>query len=149
MIPILIRDYFGPWHPSVTQHLYNCKVLLAAVTPLLQEAQKAGVEFKVNPNTSTLVSGEKYGGYRPAACTIGAPTSAHKTGEAVDVYDVGDALDRWLDKFEGSDGQNSMLEKHGLYREHPEDTDMKPGQVAGWCHLSTRAPKSGRRTFKP
>ena len=58
---------------------------------------------------------------------------------SIDCYDFdncpkSDTLDALI-----TDG---MLEFHGLYREHPDDT-------VNWCHLTDRAPKSGRRTFKP
>jgi hypothetical protein len=134
VIPVTIREYFGPHKCTESRHLFNAKALLAAVTPLLERARSDGVVFKMNPATGTLVSGTTFGGYRPQSCPIGAPQSAHKTGEAVDIYDPAGELDTWLD--------DEKLEKYGLYREHPEDT-------AGWCHLTTRSPKSGRRTFKP
>jgi len=52
----------------------------------------------------------------------------------VDVADGNGKLDETI--------TDALLEAHGLYREHPEATP-------GWCHLTTRAPKSGRRTFYP
>ena len=68
--------------------------------------------------------------------------SSHKEARAVDVYDPSDRLDEWLDTFEHGDGDNTRLEQHGLYREAPASTPT-------WCHLTTRAPHSGRRTFAP
>lgn len=134
MISITVRDYFGPHKPSAARHVPNARHLLAAVTALVEEARAAGITFTLNPATATLVSGQTWGGYRTQECPIGAPLSAHKTGEAVDVHDPLNALDNWL--------TDAKLEKHGLYREHPEAT-------LGWCHLTTRAPGSGRRTFRP
>jgi hypothetical protein len=102
--------------------------------------------YPVNPYTGTEISGsingDGDGGFRTPGSRAGAPNSAHKTAQAVDDYDPGDEFDRWLDQFEGPDGTNSKLEQYGLYREAPEDTP-------NWCHLTTRAPPSGRRTFKP
>ena len=131
---ITIREYFGPHKPDAARHVAQARELLAAVTPLLEAARGNGVELPVNPKTGTLVSGEMWGGYRTQACTIGALASAHKTGEAVDVYDPVGALDTWI--------TDERLERYELYREHPEAT-------LGWSHLSTRAPKSGSRTFRP
>lgn len=134
MISVSVEDYFRRHKPSAARHVPNARLLLAAVTPLVEAARAAGVDIKMNPATGTLVSGQTWGGYRTQACPIGAPASAHKTGEAVDIYDPVNMLDSWLD--------DAKLEKYGLYREHPDATP-------GWCHLTTRAPKSGRRTFVP
>lgn len=64
----------------------------------------------------------------------GAPQSAHMTGEAVDMADNDGLLDAWLD--------DEKLAKYELYREHPDSTPS-------WCHLQTRPPHSGHRTFIP
>jgi hypothetical protein len=133
MVQISIRDYFGPHKVTTAAYVQNAKALLAHVNALLA-TRPPGVGLRINPKTGTLVSGEKFGGWRPADCPIGAANSAHKAAEAVDLYDPDAALDAWI--------TDEILERHALYREHPEDTP-------GWCHLSTRAPKSGRRTFKP
>jgi hypothetical protein len=77
---------------------------------------------------------ETYGGFRPQDCPQGSPNSSHKVGRGVDIYDPLNALDNWL--------TDALLEKYGLYRESPLATK-------GWCHLSDRAPGSGRRTFSP
>lgn len=134
MTPITTDDYFGKWKPTRARDVQNAKALLATITPLLEAAAKAGVVFTINPNTATLVSGEQYGGYRPPFCPIGAPESAHKTGEAIDIYDPLNALDTWLN--------DKVLEKYNLYREHPSATTH-------WCHLTTRRPGSGNRSFHP
>ena len=44
------------------------------------------------------------------------------------------ALDNWI--------TDAILERHGLYREAPLATQR-------WCHLTDRAPGSGRRSFSP
>lgn len=137
MSHIDIDDYFGPWIDSqdVTEEVMaNAIELLDKVNPLLSLAATVGVKIKTNPKTGTLVSGTKYGGFRPQSCKEGAKNSAHKTGEAIDVYDPSGMLDHWID--------DHLLETFGLYREHPDATN-------GWCHLSKRAPKSGKRTFYP
>jgi hypothetical protein len=53
---------------------------------------------------------------------------------AVDIYDPQNKLDDYL--------TDEILTKFDLYREAPEST-------LGWCHLGTRMPGSGHRTFKP
>ena len=131
------EDYFKAYagHPEITDTIrINAAGLLTAVNALLEECIANGWIPRVNPATGTLISGQQNGGFRPQACPVGAPTSSHKTGEGVDIADVGDRLDSMID--------DEMLERHGLYRESPEDTQ-------NWVHLSTRAPRSGRRTFKP
>lgn len=134
---ISVADFFGPHAgcaDATEEREQNAEVLLEKVNPLLEEAEQHGVELEMNPATGTLVSGKTFGGFRPQDCPQGAPHSSHKEGMAVDVYDPEGALDRWI--------TDLLLEKHGLYREHPADT-------SGWTHLTTRAPGSGKRTFHP
>jgi hypothetical protein len=134
---ISLDDYVGPhadspdWTPERKAAAFT---MLEKSNALLADAEAHGVELEDNPKTGSLVSGEKYGGFRPQDCPQGAPHSAHKEGRGVDVYDPTGALDRWI--------SDLILEKYGLYREHPADT-------GGWCHLTDRAPPSGRRTFHP
>lgn len=136
-VTVTVADYFKAYtgHPEITPAIEaNADKLLDAVNALLEECIANGWIPRVNPATGTLISGSQNGGFRPQACPIGAPTSSHKTGEGVDIADVGDKLDSMVD--------DAMLERNGLYREHPDDTP-------NWCHLTTRAPRSQRRTFKP
>lgn len=117
----------------------NAKVLLSLVNPLLNEAAAKGVyTFDINPNTLTQISGSKGGagdgGFRASNSTTGAAKSQHKQANAVDVYDPGNKLDKWL--------TDEILTKFGLYREAAAATPT-------WCHLQRIAPGSGRRTFNP
>lgn len=140
---ITVEDYFRgyavsgrDWHANeiTDQHRQSAAALLERVNQLLSYAAAADVQMPTNPKTGSCVSGEHDGGWRPRDCPIGAPNSAHKTGEAVDVYDPHGDLDDWL--------TDLSLQKFGLYREHPAST-------RGWCHLTTRAPRSRSRTFYP
>ena len=134
---ITIANYAGKWlaHPDFTKpRENNAAALLRQVNLLLNAAERAGVELKKNPATGSQVSGQQYGGFRPQSCPEGAPMSAHKQAQAVDIYDPQGKLDAWI-----NDG---ILTQYQLYREHPDATP-------GWCHLSTRPPRSGRRTFYP
>jgi len=131
---ISIRDYFGRFATEGEWCVGAAQAMLDKVNALLLEAEAHGVELPTNPKTGSLVSGEQYGGFRPQSCPQGAPRSSHKEGRAVDVYDPHGALDRWL--------TDARLESHGLYREAPSATQ-------GWCHLTDKAPGSGRRTFLP
>lgn len=134
---ITIEQYAGKWidHKDFNQDRKdNAGVLIKQVNLLLAAAERAGVELKDNPATGSLVSGQQYGGFRPQSCPEGAPGSAHKTGEAVDIHDPQGKLDEWI-----NDG---ILTQYQLFREAPTHTK-------NWCHLSTRPPKSGRRTFVP
>lgn len=146
---ITVQQYFGSkfGHPDVTQLRFeNALSLLMRVGELLSEARADGVNVDlIDPDTGTEISGSKGGsgdgGFRLQDSKTGAPGSAHKNGEAVDKYDPDNALDTWLDKFDTGTAGNTKLEYHGLFREHGDDTP-------GWCHIQTRAPKSGKRTFR-
>lgn len=147
---ISLSDYFEKPHtPAQSVAAGN---LLNRVNALGNEAAALGVfAWRVDEDTHTMISGRNGGdgdgGFRTPASPTGGPDSSHRIlkpdeGAGVDPFDPGDRLDKWLDGFEDGRGGNSILEKHGLYREHPDDTP-------GWCHLTTRAPHSGKRTFKP
>lgn len=130
-------DYFKAYdgHKDITPAIEeNAEKLLDRVNRLLDECEGMGWKPRINPATGTMISGQKNGGWRPPEVPIGSPNSAHKQGRAVDVADADGSLDNLI-----SDG---MLVRHGLYRESPEETK-------GWCHLTDRAPGSGRRTFMP
>jgi hypothetical protein len=136
---ITLEQYFGPWADSddaTDERRANAAALLAAAGQLEITARNDGVPFPTNPATNSGVSGQRYGGFRPQACVIGAASSAHKQGLAVDLFDPSGAIDEWclanLDK----------LEDCGIYIEAPDSTK-------GWSHWSTRAPRSGNRVFIP
>lgn len=142
---ISYEDYVGAWASAVTVEIEAAiRVLLPKVNALLQNALDNGVPLNLNPETGNYVAGNKngYGGLRPRKCPQGAPTSSHKDGRGVDVFDLGDALDKWLSKFELGFGQNTKLREFGLCREAPTATES-------WLHLSDRLPPSGRDTFNP
>lgn len=151
---ISLDQYFtnpttGEVKPHTDEHEENARDLLERREALRAEYYEAcGVGSPdVDRDTGSEISGSKGGsgdgGFRLSTSTTGAAGSPHKDALAVDDSDQDDAFDKWLDKFESPDGRkNSMLEKHGLYREHPSKTPT-------WCHLTTRAPKSGKRTFFP
>lgn len=130
---ITIAEYFGIWRHD-SEHTKAAYELIKRVNALLEDAEENGVKCPINPVTKSQISGERFGGFRPQDCPIGAQKSAHKTGEAVDIYDPNNEIDNWI--------TDKILEKHDLYRESPQDT-------LTWLHLSTRPPKSGKRTFKP
>lgn len=134
---ITIKQYFSAdlQGEATQQHRENAEELLGRVNTLLQDAAERGnVVVPVNPNTDSQISGAGHGGWRKLHSPVGAPGSAHKDGRAVDVYDPDGDLDEWI--------TDQVLSMHGLYREHPSST-------RGWCHLTTRQPKSGRRSFYP
>lgn len=138
MSELTVIQYFGPWvkHPDATDSRKDsgCN-LVAAVNPLLARYEsETGNHIKVNPATGSIVSGQTFGGFRPQSCPQGAPHSSHKQGQGVDIYDPDNAFDKWI--------TDEILEEFNLYREHPDSTDT-------WCHLTTRAPGSGHRTFWP
>lgn len=143
---ITIEQYFAG-KPHTDEHETLAHDLLARVDRLESDAEARRVFARQTcPNTGTEISGSKGGsgdgGFRLETATTGAGKSSHKEAKAVDIYDPRDELDRWLDEFDDDSGGNAKLEEYGLYREAPAATPR-------WCHLTTRAPHSGRRTFQP
>jgi len=139
------EDYFTK--PRPREHETNAADLIRRRNALRAEWMVAsGKDCPVDQDTGSEISGVERGdgdgGYRTPSSRTGAAVSSHRHGQGIDDYDPGDELDAWLDTFEDGNGGNSMLEKHQLYREHPSATK-------GWCHLTTRAPGSGKRTFFP
>jgi len=136
---ITLDQYAGVWKHHVDWNgacQHAAELLLDRVNRLLTQYESEKRPLDVNKKTNTNISGEVYGGFRPLDCQIGAKQSSHKLGMAVDVYDPYNTIDIWID------ANPSVLEKYDLYREHPVSTMT-------WCHLSTKAPKSGKRTFIP
>lgn len=137
-------QYFGKPHSA--QHFADAVDLLQRVNRLGDEAQRVGAfVWVVDPDTGSQISGraggDGDGGFRTPSSTTGDSGSGHRVAKSVDLYDPGNRLDAWLDGFEDGHGGNSMLEKHGLYREDPAATNE-------WCHLTIRPPHSGKRTFQ-
>lgn len=133
---ITLDDYFGVWHVSDEELQANARDMLESVNDLMRLALADGVEFKINPRTHSCISGSTLGGYRPATCAVGAPSSAHRQALAVDIYDPDNTIDDWCIANRGK------LEACGIYLEHPDAT-------LGWSHWTIRAPKSGNRVFYP
>jgi len=142
---ITVFQYFAKPHTEAQKD--SAVDLLSRVEALRQEFYKdteRGPE--IDPDTRNEISGTRGGdgdgGFRTPRSTTGAPNSSHRQAAGVDCYDPEDHFDSWLDRFERDDGGNTMLQKHGLYREHPSAT-------SSWVHLTTRPPGSGKRTFNP
>lgn len=134
---ITLEQYFQA-KPHAPEHDAAAFELLEKVNALIDWARLGGFKNPVCPNTGTQISGSKDGqgdgGFRLPDATAGAHGSSHKEGKGVDVYDPGNVLDHMI--------TDEDLIHFELYREHPDDT-------LGWCHLTTRAPGSGKRTFYP
>jgi hypothetical protein len=134
---ITLEDYVGPHAGSqdwTQARIDNAVDLLAHVNALKENLEAKDVNFRTNPATGSCVSGKTFGGFRPKSCPQGAPNSSHKEGMGVDLYDPLNEIDGAID--------NDLLADFGLYREAPTSTNQ-------WCHLTTRAPHSGNRTFQP
>jgi hypothetical protein len=143
---ITTPQYFGA-KPHTAEQTEVARDLLDRVDALRSEfALVTGVKLALDPDTGSEISGSKGGsgdgGFRLTTATTGRTGSPHKDAKGVDCYDPDNAFDTWLDTFETGDGGNTKLAERGLYRERPEHTP-------GWCHLQTRPPGSGRRTFTP
>jgi hypothetical protein len=150
---ITLQDYFGRYaqHPDARPGMWSsADDLLGRVNELKEWAKAAGIAVdEIDADTGSEISGSSVasgggnGGFRPQDCPVGAPDSAHKQACALDDFDPSNALDNWISEFDENDGRkNVILEKFGLYREHPDATP-------GWCHLTTRRPGSGKRTYRP
>ena len=135
---ITLQDYFSD-KPHPNEYNLNALTLLYRVNNLIAAYTTDTAKLpEINPITGSQVSGSKGGdgGFRLPTSTTGSSRSAHKLGMAIDLYDRGEHLDKWLD------AKPDALIKYDLYREEPAST-------INWCHLSTRKPLSGKRTFKP
>lgn len=131
---ITLNHYFIGRKHTAEQEQAAVK-LLASVNALLYEYQTdSGREVPINVHTGNLISGLTEGGFRLPECVQGSARSAHKAAKAVDIHDPHDDLDTWI--------TDTILARYELYREAPSST-------FGWCHLTTRAPGSGHRTFEP
>ncbi len=78
-------------------------------------------------------------GWRPPTVNKavgGALRSNHMICRAIDLNDDDGNLDKWCTN------NLPLLEKFGLYLEHPSKTPR-------WCHLQDVRPKSGNRVFMP
>lgn len=143
---ITTEQYFQG-KPHTQRNEEDAKDLLGRVNALKAEYEAAtGRASDIDPDTGTEISGKKGGhgdgGFRVQTSVSGKPDSSHKEARGVDASDQDNGFDAWLDQFEDGRGGNTKLEQYGLYREHPDYTIT-------WCHLTTRAPHSGRRTFIP
>jgi hypothetical protein len=136
---INLADYFGKWagHKDATDQVVDdAECFLAKVNALLDVAFADGVDSHINPATGTYISGQTLGGFRPQDCAQGAPTSSHKVGRGVDIYDPQNELDDWCHKHQ------DVLKRMGLHMEEPMATNR-------WCHLTDRAPRSNKTCFMP
>lgn len=135
-------QYMGEWRfkpESTALVLRNVQNLLACVNGLMASAKSQGIVFKNNPATFSQISGDQFGGFRPIGCPIGATNSAHKTGQAVDLFDPMGEIDAWCLK---NAEEGGLLQLHCIYIESPDFTPH-------WSHWSTRKPPSGNRVFRP
>ena len=135
---ITLQEYFSD-KPHPNEYNLNALTLLYRVNNLLAAyTTDTGKLPQINPITGSQVSGSKGGdgGFRLPTSTTGSSKSAHKQGMAIDLVDHDQHLDKWLD------AKPDALIKYDLYREASASTP-------NWCHLSTRKPLSGKRTFAP
>lgn len=131
---ITLAQYFQA-KPHTAEHEVAAYDLLKRVDSLLQTLNYTPPNC---PNTGTQISGSQGGsgdgGFRLQTATTGADHSSHKEGKGIDIYDPVDHLDSVL--------TDTLLAQSGLYREASSATPH-------WCHLTTRSPASGHRTFIP
>lgn len=138
---ITIEDYFRLNERHRTPALdATAEAMLEKVDALRAEAEAAGVDFGIDPDTGTEISGAKggsgAGGFRPPGSVFGAPSSAHKTAHAVDVYDPARRFASWC---------MAHLERVSAYGLHLEDPRWTPG----WVHLQDVPPRSGKVVYIP
>jgi hypothetical protein len=130
-----VEQYLGK-HEHTAVHAANADYLVRRTALLMDKLMAMGVEFKNNPKTGTVISGDKFGGFRPQDCPIGAPKSAHKLGLAVDLYDPSGCIDKAIMEHQ------ELLVEYGVYIEHPSKTE-------GWSHWAVVPPLSNKHVFYP
>ena len=136
---MISEDYFKAYagHPEITDEIMaNAEALVGKVNDLLAYAEADGWKPETNPSTGTLVSGQKNGGFRPSDTAVGAAKSAHKRGQAMDIYDPQRKLASWC---------MSNLDRLRDIGLHMEDTRWTPT----WVHLQSVSPSSGKLVFVP
>jgi len=136
---ILLDEYFNDKIKSATvEQKDSAQILLVYVNGLLNEYTKdTQRQIPINPKTLNNISGQLNGdgGFRLPNAVTGSLKSSHKDGKGVDIYDPTEGqLDEWI--------TDTILARHYLFREHPSATPR-------WCHLTTRSPPSGKRSFFP
>ena len=133
---IHVEDYIGKMshvEDPTGAVIENARDLLARVNVLLARVCDIDpIEAAKFPRVNS--------GWRPAPFNLtvagAAKNSLHITGEAIDLADPDGELDDFL--FDNP----HLLEDAGLFVEHPSATRR-------WCHLQSRAPRSGNRFFFP
>ncbi len=137
---ISTRAYFGEWYgsPIVTPLLQsNAMRLISSVNKLELMMLQAKIKMPINLKTKNQISGDKLGGFRPLGNGVGAGNkSSHCEARGIDLYDPVQAQGKWCM------ANLKKLEECGLYMEHISATPT-------WLHLTTRAPRSGKRCFYP
>ncbi len=113
------------------------------LAPLTREQKENLQDLLVALNKFRVAYGKPMqvsSGYRPPAINAATPGAAkyshHMMLLACDFRDADESLDKWCLS------HLDVLEKCGLYLEHPDATK-------GWCHLQVIPPKSGKRVFRP
>lgn len=140
---MITEEQYFQGKPHTAEQAEAARELLLRVNTMLLE--EFAWNFPTDVDTGTPISGAKNGygdgGFRVPTATTGRKNSSHMVlpadkpeGAGVDVFDPANWLDKKL--------TNQVLEKYDLYREHPDCTIT-------WCHLTTRPPGSGKRTFYP
>jgi hypothetical protein len=138
---LTLEQYAGPYlaHPDfTTERRANATHMIECVNAVIGMAEADGIVFETNPHTGCLISGDGNGGFRPQSCRIGAPDSAHKQGQGIDIRDTaGRHFARWC-------LQNvARLKAAGICAiENPRWTPT-------WVHLQTRPVPSGHFAFIP
>lgn len=132
---VTLKDYLtsSGKYPERENHKEVTSLVISNATLLLEKVNGLLIELKVE---SVKVSS----GFRPTSVNskvVGAAKkSKHCTGDSVDFLDRTGKLDELFIT------NQPLLEKYGLYLEHPDATP-------NWSHLGQVSPKSGRRVFYP
>lgn len=127
---ITLTDYLGQYysHPDLTtERAANAAALVEMVNQLLSRAAADGVTLPLNPSTGTHISGQKYGGFRPQDCPIGAPKSTHKQGHGVDLYDPNRDLARWAYNHQSEFQELDLCIEDARWTGRPD--------AGGWLHI--------------
>lgn len=140
MTPITIEQYAGPYldHADFTPAKRdNAGRLLVVVNGALDIYERDGGQLYIDRDTGCYIAGNGNGGFRPMACPVGAPSSTHKQGLGIDIYDPNRELAAWCVANE------SVLRHLGIYG--MEDPRWTPT----WVHWQLVEVASHRFFFIP
>lgn len=131
---ISMKEYFGDISLAdvPVSHIQNAENLLKKVNVLREAWNKPMI---VTSGYRTLQDHLRIYSQKKVPQDKIPMSSAHLSGESIDIYDPGLLITKWL-----KENDSSRLQALDLYCEEGP---------SNWVHIQTRKPKSARRWFLP